>query len=183
MKLPVKHIYFISLIFIILSFGLISCRSKKGITQEGLQKGVEIQIKKGNDYSSMDESSIVKEAMTWMGTPYAYGKCEKGKGTDCSGMVMSVYYEVLGIKLPRNASKQAEFCEKVSDKKVIPGDLVFFATGNDKRKVSHVGVMIDRVQFVHASGSKGVIISEMTTPYYSRTFLKFGRVPGIGNQK
>ena len=176
MKLPIKHIYFISLIFIILSFGFISCRSKKGITQEGLQKGVEIQIKKGNDYSSMDESSIVKEAMTWMGTPYAYGKCEKGKGTDCSGMVMSVYYEVLGIKLPRNASKQAEFCEKVSDKKVIPGDLVFFATGSDKNVINHVGIMIDSVNFIHASSSKGVVVSNINSLYYVRTFKLYGKV-------
>ena len=40
-----------------------------------------------------------------MGTPYKYGGSEKGKGTDCSGMVLKVYEKVLDKKLPRNSAK------------------------------------------------------------------------------
>ncbi len=115
--------------------------------------------------------------MTWIGTPYAYGRNDKQKGTDCSGMVLSVYLDAEDIKLPRNSAKQAEFCKKISAEKVIPGDLVFFATGNDPDKISHVGIMIDEVNFVHASTKKGVVVSRIDTPYYIRTLKMFGRVP------
>ena len=48
------------------------------------------------------DKKIVEEAMSWIGTPYKYGGTEKGKGADCSGMVLKVYESEAGIKLPRN---------------------------------------------------------------------------------
>lgn len=124
-------------------------------------------------------NKIAEASLSWIGTPYGYGCCEKGVATDCSGMVIILYEEIADIKLPRNSAEQADFCDKLKQKDIQPGDLVFFATGKDKKKVSHVGVMIDACKFVHASASKGVILSEMTTPYYQRTFIKYGRVPGV----
>lgn len=120
---------------------------------------------------------IVEEALTWLGTPYRYAGNEKGKGTDCSGMVIRVYEDIEGVKLPRNSKKQSEFCKKLKKKDVKPGDLVFFATGRDPSAVSHVGIMVDDNRFIHASTKKGVILSEMATPYYERTFIMYGRVP------
>ncbi len=120
---------------------------------------------------------VVKEAMEWIGTPYKYGGAEKGKGSDCSGLVMSAYLEATGIKIPRNSAKQAEFCKKVSGDNLEIGDLCFFATGKDPKRISHVGIMIDDETFIHSSSSKGVVISKITTPYYTRTFIQFGRVP------
>lgn len=120
---------------------------------------------------------IAAEAITWLGTPYTYGAQEKGKKTDCSGLVMVVYMQIAEIKLPRNSAEQADFCDNLKEKDVKAGDLVFFATGKDANRISHVGVMIDKKRFVHASASKGVIISDMETPYYIRTFKKYGRVP------
>ena len=114
-----------------------------------------------------------------MGTPYRYAGSSKGKGTDCSGLVLKVYEEAAGVKLPRNSGKQAEFCKKVKKKSVKAGDLVFFATGKDAERISHVGIMIDGNRFIHASTKKGVIISELTTPYYERTFRMCGRVPDL----
>lgn len=126
-----------------------------------------------------ERQRIVDEARTWLGTPYAYAKADKGRGTDCSGLVMRVYEDAAGHKLPRNSAKQAEFCERLEPEQVAVGDLVFFATGKDADRVSHVGIVIDDTQFIHASASKGVVISDMTTPYYRRTFKMFGRVPEL----
>ncbi|MDE6291970.1 MAG: C40 family peptidase, partial [Muribaculaceae bacterium] len=106
------------------------------------------------------------------------GKAEKGKACDCSGMVMCVYEKVTGIKLPRNSAQQQDFCRKLKEKDVRIGDLCFFATGKDPDKTSHVGIMIDESNFIHASTSKGVVVSDITQPYYIRTFKGFGRVPG-----
>ena len=123
------------------------------------------------------EKKLVEEALTWMGTPYKYDGSDKGKGTDCSGLVTKVYLDVTGKKLPRNSKQQAEFCKKIGKRSVKAGDLVFFATGKSKSRISHVGIMIDDNRFIHASTKRGVIISEMTTPYYQRTFIMYGRVP------
>ena len=154
-----------------------SCHSShKAGSQSNRVHGEEsLSIKNINTTES--QKQIVKEALSWVDTPYAYAKCDKKKGTDCSGMVLRVYEDVTGKKLPRNSAKQAEFCLPLEKGEVQPGDLVFFATGHDPEKISHVGIMIDDVCFVHASTKKGVIVSRIDTPYYIRTFIMFGRVP------
>ena len=123
-----------------------------------------------------DEKKIIKEAYEWIGTPYVYGRQDKGEATDCSGFVMQVFNSAIGCKLPRNSAKQAEFCTPVSKKKLKPGDLVFFCT-NNKGKINHVGIMIDEVQFIHASSSHGVMVSSMNSKYYQTHFKSYGRVP------
>lgn len=162
---------------LLLAITLTSCHSSKKATNQrgGYEQGIETGAPalKGNK----TQKAIVSEAMTWLGTPYAYAKSEKGKGTDCSGMVMKVYETVMGCKLPRNSAHQAEFCEVLSEKEVELGDLVFFATGKDEDRISHVGIMIDKVNFVHASASKGVVVSKVNSPYYIRTFKMYGRIP------
>jgi len=122
---------------------------------------------------------LLSEAIEWLGTPYKYAGQEKGVCTDCSGFVMQVYLSVLHIKLPRNSAKQAEFCKTIDKRKVLGGDLVFFATGKDSGRVSHVGMMLDRESFIHASSSKGVVVSRIDNPWYVKRFVKFGRVPGM----
>ncbi|MCH5226728.1 MAG: C40 family peptidase [Muribaculaceae bacterium] len=159
--------------------GMTSCRShKKAKKEDSVYVGetIELKKKKKQKKSKTTGERIAEESLTWIGTPYGYGRSEKGIATDCSGLVTVVYEKVAEIKLPRNSAQQADFCESLDEKEIKPGDLVFFATGKDTKKVSHVGVMIDSEKFVHASASKGVILSEMTTPYYRRTFRKYGRV-------
>ena len=159
-----------------------SCKSHKKSKEEPVYVGEQVEIKKKKEKVNKETTvrqKIAEECLTWIGTPYAYGHSEKGISTDCSGLVIVVFERIAEIKLPRNSAQQAAFCDDLNEKDIKPGDLVFFATGKDKKKVSHVGVMLDRNKFVHASGSKGVILSEMTTPYYRRTFIKYGRVPGL----
>lgn len=167
------------IISIILSFFLIiilpSCKTTK--TNDGVQEDRTEHIYSGK--TGKLQTKIVEHAMEWIGTPYAYSKSEKGVGTDCSGMVMAVYKEVTGIDLPRNSAKQAEFCKSLNKGEIMKGDLVFFATGKDENRISHVGILIDNERFIHASTKKGVVISLLNTPYYIRTFRKFGRVPGV----
>lgn len=123
------------------------------------------------------QKKIIDEAYTWLGTPYKYAASEKGQATDCSGMVMKVYETVTGEKLPRNSAKQAEYCIEKDSDDVATGDLVFFATGKDADKISHVGIIVDSENFIHASSSKGVVVSKFSNNYYKRTFKRFGRVP------
>lgn len=138
----------------------------------------DIDIMEGAEHSLKDdEKKIIEEAMEWIGTPYQYGAKSKGISTDCSGMVMCVFEKALGLKIPRNSAKQAEFCEKIGNKHIRAGDLVFFIT-NGGDKINHVGIMIDDHQFIHAS-SKGVRISSLESNYYKTHFKRFGRVPNM----
>jgi lipoprotein Spr len=52
-------------------------------------------------------------------------------------------------------------------KEIREGDLIFF---NTKGKISHVGVYLQNNKFVHASTSSGVMISDLSEPYWSKRF-------------
>lgn len=179
-----KLLHFLMLLIVSsLTASFSSCRSSKksggmshGYHKEELKKR-KLRNDKNGKGSSKTGKKIAEEAMTWEGTPYGYGKAEKGKACDCSGMVMSVYEKVTGIKLPRNSAQQQDFCKDLRKKDVLVGDLCFFATGKDPDRTSHVGIMIDECNFIHASTSKGVVVSDITQPYWVRTFKGFGRVP------
>ena len=161
---------------------LTSCHSSKKVTasdpiygntenysSDGPEQEQEIKI------NGKQRKAIVKEANKWLGTPYKYAG-ESRNGTDCSGMVMTIYKDVCGIKLPRNSAKQADFCKKIKKKDLRPGDLLFFATGKDKKKVSHVGIYIGDDKMIHASTSRGVVINKITEQYYEKTFISCGKV-------
>lgn len=154
-----------------------SCASKKGGIKSG-SRHEGLRVEKEVDFHLLTrlQRDIIEEAMTWMGTPYGYGRSDKGEATDCSGMVLVVYRDIAGVMLPRNSSQQASFSKRIEGHEVKAGDLVFFATGKDENRISHVGIMIDDDRFIHASSSKGVVISNVSSPYYTRTLRQFGRV-------
>lgn len=165
-----------SLFILLLLIGGAGCRSAKKGGSRGDRPRVEgvVPVEGASDV----RMALAREAESWVGVPYRYGGHTKD-GTDCSGMVLTIYLDVAGIKLPRNSAAQAEFCSELSEKELKVGDLVFFATGKDPGRVSHVGILIGEGRFVHSSSSKGVMVSDLSTPYYQRTFLRFGRVPSL----
>ncbi len=124
--------------------------------------------------TSRQKKELVKEAKKWLGTSYRYGGHSR-QGTDCSGMVMEVYRKVCNVSLPRSSHEQQAYCKDIKKKDLTEGDLIFFCTGSAGR-VSHVGMYIGDGQMVHASSSRGVIISELDDRYYSRTYHSSGRV-------
>lgn len=126
-----------------------------------------------------DSKKLVDEALTWVGTPYRYGG-QDYSGTDCSGLTMKVYHKALGIKIPRNSAEQQKFCDKIKKKQLTPGDLLFFCTGKDNNRVSHVGLYIGDGQFIHSSASRGVIISHIDEKYYTSHYHSSGFVKRKG---
>lgn len=127
------------------------------------------------------EHPLIAEARRWLGTPYRYGGQEIGVGTDCSGMIMEIFRTVLGIKLPRNSAAQQEYCIPVKKEKLETGDLVFFSSKTNGKNISHVGIFIDKGFFIHASSSRGVIVSHLDENYYLNHFHSCGRVPHLAN--
>lgn len=123
-----------------------------------------------------DMSPVVAEAFNWLGTKYRSGGTSRA-GTDCSGLVWTIYADIMSIKMPRTAWEQQIFCQPVSRSALMPGDLVFFSPASNGR-VSHVGIYIGHDEMIHAS-STGVIRSSLSENYYRRHFHSAGRVGGI----
>lgn len=75
---------------------------------------------------------------------------EKLFAVDCSGFTQLVY-KVHGIKIPRDASQQAEVGEALTFvEETQPGDMAFFE--NAEGKIIHVGIMLENQKIIHASG-------------------------------
>lgn len=157
-----------------------SCRSKKSVTvasgryQPGIPRQ-EVLIEPSLDGVQRD---LVKEAMTWIGTPYLYGGHSRS-GTDCSGLVMEVFRTAAGKKLPRTTVEQEAYCRRIKRQQLAAGDLVFFGGTKGGGRVTHVGLYIGGDQMIHASTSRGVMVSRIDGTYFGPRYHGAGRVPGL----
>ena len=125
--------------------------------------------------SSGSGSDIVSFAMQYLGTPYAYC-CTGSGGFDCSGFTMHIFSN-FGVSLAHGATPQLNNGYTVSKSELQPGDLVFFfGTYNTSSAASHVGIYIGSNQFIHASTSRGVIVSSLSEAYYANRYLTARRV-------
>ena len=86
-----------------------------------------------------------------------------------------MYLAVMGIALPRTAQDQSRCGNLVSRTDLRPGDLLFFITLKDKQ-VDHVGIYLGDAKFVHASPSKGVVVSSLLQDYYVQRYHSARRV-------
>jgi len=113
-------------------------------------------------------TNLEKYAKEWLGAKYVYGAASKKK-TDCSGYVMQVYKGFYNIALDHNAQRIYDDGRGYSIRrtKLQEGDLVFF--GNFW-KISHVGIYLKGNRFIHASTSKGVVITSMDDNYWSSKY-------------
>lgn len=109
----------------------------------------------------------------WKGVPYKYGGTTK-TGIDCSGFIGILYREVYSINLPRTTSEISQNSKPISKSNLNEGDIVIFDING--KKGSHVGVYLINGKFVHASTSKGVIISDLENPYYQKAFSRGGKI-------
>lgn len=170
--LKIKYIHIVVFTLIIL---LCSCHGSKHRQADLAATDRPMEVMVSGLSGSADSKALIKEAKKWLGVPYRYGGNDK-EGVDCSGMVVQVFLNARGVKLPRTCMGQSEYVKEVNPDDMSTGDLVFFATGKDTKKISHVGIMIDNDNFIHASSTKGVIVSQLSSAYYQRTLRKIGRV-------
>ncbi|MGR5557083.1 C40 family peptidase [Vibrio fortis] len=113
--------------------------------------------------------SVYKE---WQGVPYHFGGTSYN-GIDCSAFVQVAVLNATQQALPRTTLDQSKQGVEIAYEQAKSGDLVFFKTSP---KVRHVGVYLGNKQFLHASTSKGVIISRLDNPYWASAFWHFRRL-------
>jgi len=115
---------------------------------------------------------LLSQYKDWRGTPHRWGGTSK-KGVDCSGLVKLTFEQQFSLSLPRTTAGQVEVGYSIKRQQLRTGDLVFFKTGVNVR---HVGIMVDELQFFHASSSRGVILSRLDNPYWNSHYWQSRRV-------
>ncbi|MEM0963838.1 MAG: NlpC/P60 family protein [Bacteroidota bacterium] len=111
---------------------------------------------------SRTNAALRADAPRWIGIPYRWGGTTR-RGLDCSAFVQQYVRANLGIELPRTTAAQRYEGVEIDRSELRAGDLVFFR----RRGVRHVGVYLSDDEFIHASSSRGVIISSMDSNYWS----------------
>jgi cell wall-associated NlpC family hydrolase len=133
---------------------------------------------KKNAKSILKADKIIANAMQYRGIGYRFGGTTK-RGMDCSGVVYTAFKEE-NIKLPRSSRNMAKRGTEISLSKAEKGDLLFFVTSKRSKKISHVGLIVSvkkgNIRFIHATTSRGVIISSMLEKYWKNTFVKATKI-------
>jgi cell wall-associated NlpC family hydrolase len=153
------------IIFILISC-LVACRgSQKSTYHKASTKKLNIDV-------------VLKRAKKQMGVKYKLGG-KTPSGFDCSGFTIYCFEPI--TKLPATAAQQGLIGNNISPKDARKGDLIFFKGGNAKSKeIGHVGIIVSgkgmETSFIHASSSKGIMISKLNEKYFSERFVRIRRI-------
>lgn len=118
-------------------------------------------------------NKIVKEAESWLGTPYHHEGMVKGAGVDCAMILVAVYKE-LGLipldvdprpyphdwHLHRNAERYLNSLLQYSREVHKPdvGDVVLWKFG---RTYSHGGIYVGDGRIIHSYIGRGVVLDDI----------------------
>lgn len=175
-----QYLFLFSILILVSSCGIFQKKSKtttskkpktdntsKNTTLEKYSQKIGTEVTNLALYSTIDQ---------WMGVPYKYGGKSKS-GIDCSNFTCEILRTTFaypsGYYYP--SSKLAEQGREVNLSNAVEGDIVCFAI-NQNSKISHVGIYLANKKFVHASTSKGVVISSLDEDYYKKRLAYIKRL-------
>lgn len=115
--------------------------------------------------------ALLTQHERWAGTPYRLGGTGFG-GVDCSALVQNVFSETFHLHLPRSTGELVQQGTQVARDALQIGDLVFFRPPG---RYNHVGIYMGDGYFLHASTSKGVILSKLNNSYWKRHYWQARR--------
>lgn len=121
---------------------------------------------------------VINSAYSLIGTPYSFGGISPA-GFDCSGFIYYAYAQA-GIPIYRNSST-GYYSQSSEAADPVYGDFVFFKD-TYKPGISHMGIFVGNNSFIH-SGSKGVEITRLDTPYWQQRFAGFRRLDTVSITK
>ena len=130
-------------------------------------------------YSYSFISDIFPAAEKYIGVPYILGG-DSPSGFDCSGFVFYLYRPFI-VNIPRTVEDLYTFTSSVEYSAITPGDILFFATGDDPEEPTHVALYIGGGRAIHAISrgkDTGVNITDIDKGYWKNHYLCAGRIPG-----
>tara|TARA_B100000963_G_scaffold4336_1_gene3323 strand:- start:210 stop:962 length:753 start_codon:yes stop_codon:yes gene_type:complete len=134
-------------------------------TDNFLYFGSGVEVKNENlNYIEFEKNSWIKKNSTkkinhneknfnkifkmFLNSKYLWGG-KTSEGIDCSALIQSFFY-YNRIFFPRDSSEQMRFCRSKNNRKFSKGDIIFWK--------GHVGVCINKSEFIHAYGPKKKVI-------------------------
>ncbi len=119
-------------------------KNKKLIKFEKNKWIKKIDVKRINHY----ENNFSKILKLFLNTKYLWGG-KTSEGIDCSALIQ-MYYFYNRVFFPRDTKDQIRFCKKKLTKKLAKGDIIFWK--------GHVGVCLNKSDFIHAYGPKKKVL-------------------------
>lgn len=151
--------------------------NKTSINKENLEaisSSLEGFITSSEFAKTVDKDEIMFKFIEYMNTPYLWGGTSK-RGIDCSAFIQTMFYQALGVTLPRTSLEQSGVGEEIEKSELKFGDLIFFDTMR-KGRVTHVGMYLGNGLFAHSGSKTGVAVANLDDEFYTRTYLKARRV-------
>ena len=133
------------------------------------------KVAKFKEDTSVGTEGISIAAVGLVGVPYRFGGNTPAGGFDCSGLIVYVYNNSAGIKLPRTIQEMSRTGQSIQNEAPAPGDLVFFNTTGER--FSHAGIYVGHGRFVHAPSKGGTVrLDQMTSPYWAARYTEARRI-------
>lgn len=126
--------------------------------------------------------SIISVAKKYIGVKYRRG----GNGPDrfdCTGFT-SFVFKRFGYNLSRTSKDQAKDGREITGdfSHLQKGDILIFGSRRNPRIIGHVGIFIEldstgrSLYFIHASTTRGIVVSHLSETYYSNRLLGVRRI-------
>lgn len=154
-----------------------------------------IQVRSGGGL--LIAASVVREAMTWVGTPYRHQADRKGVGCDCLGLVRGVWRAIYGFDLDEPGIYAADWAEAGGEERLLAGarhsfgekplpearagDLLLFRW-RPHLPAKHAGILIGQDRFIHAYQGGGAVTISALVPQWRRrvaAVFAFPELPDI----
>ncbi|GIP31058.1 SH3 domain-containing C40 family peptidase [Paenibacillus sp. J2TS4] len=141
--------------------------------------------------SSAKVEKIISTGMKYLGTPYEFGSNRNSTKTfDCSDFVRRAFIEGVGVTLPSDSRKQADYVKKKGNtttnwRNLKRGDLMFFmdykgstassykGINKSKQRISHVGIYLGNGKILHTYSKKsgGVRVDSIAGKHWEHRFV------------
>lgn len=137
---------------------------------------------------------VVKEAKTWIGTPYHHQAGIKNVGVDCAMLIFKIAEELhlvnKGEKLPAYTTqwhrhKNEEMlidmlkkfgCKEIPISQARIGDLYTFRFG---KAAAHMAIKSDNLRIIHTTQGAGKVVEVYLNGELERRLYKAFRMPGV----
>ncbi len=128
-------------------------------------------IEKSLDLDTTTMSQIIDTALSYKGTPHCMGGITHSC-IDCSGLLY-ISFKNNDVNIPHNSQEIARYGKIiVAPDSLQRGDLVFFVeTYRTSKVITHSGIYLGEGNFIHTSASRGVMISNLSSKYYSDHYI------------
>jgi NlpC/P60 family putative phage cell wall peptidase len=129
------------------------------------------------------QARVVKEAQSWIGTPYRHQASLKGVGCDCLGLVRGVWRSLYGSEPEALKPYSADWAEaggadalldaarRHFDEKpkadMAAGDVILLRW-KPLHAAKHAGILVSEQAFIHAYEGHAVMISALVPQWRSR---------------